>query len=105
MMFNKYCVDKILSGEKTVTRRLLSDKRPAIPGKIHKLKIDRTQKTYGNILIKNCDLDLVLNIDDEEAKKEGFLSRKEYISYFMDINNIDILSDYDLLWRVEFELL
>lgn len=105
MMFDKYCVEKILSGEKTVTRRVPSGRRPAVPGKIHKLKTDRTKKTYGFILITDCSLSLVKDIDDKEAQKEGFSSRKEYIDYFMDVNNIDILSHYDLLWRVEFELL
>lgn len=105
MMFDKYCIEKILDGEKTVTRRLPKGKRPAVPGKIHKLKIDRTKKTYGSILIKDCYLGLIADIDEKEAKKEGFSSRKEYIDYFMDINDIDILSDYDLVWVVEFELL
>lgn len=105
MMFDKYCIEKILEGKKTVTRRIPHGRRPAVPGKIHKLKIDRTQKTFGLILILECELDLVQNIDDKEAQREGFSSRQEYIEYFMDINNIDILSDYDLIWRIEFELL
>lgn len=105
MMFDKFCVDKILSGEKTVTRRLPKGRQPARPGKIHKLKIDRTQKTYGLISIRDCYLELVKEIDDDDAKKEGFNTRKEFIEYFMDINNIDILNDYDLLWVVEFELI
>ena len=104
-MFDKLCIEKILNGEKTVTRRVPSGRRPAVPGRIHKLKTDRTKKTYGLILITDCYLSLVADIDDREAKREGFLSRKEYVNYFMDRNNIDILSDYDLLWRVEFELL
>ena len=105
MMFDKYCIEKILAGEKTVTRRLPKGKRPAVPGKIHKLKVDRTPKTYGLILITDCSLGLIADIDDREAKKEGFSSRQEYIDYFMDVNDIDILSDYDFVWRVEFELL
>lgn len=105
MMFDKYCIDKILAGEKNVTRRIPKGRRPAVPGKIHKLKIDRTKKTYGLILIEDCYLELVKEIDDDEAKKEGFSSRKEFIDYFMDINNIDMLSDWDLLWRIKFTLL
>lgn len=105
MMFDMYCIEKILAGEKTVTRRLPRGKRPAVPGKIHKLKVDRTEKTFGSILITDCYLSLIADIDDREAKKEGFNSRQEYIDYFMDVNDIDILSDYDLVWRVEFELL
>lgn len=105
MMFDKFCIEKILSGKKTVTRRLPRGRQPARVGKIHKLKIDRTKKTFGSILITDCHLSLVKEINDKEAQKEGFNSRKEYIDYFMKVNNIDILSDYDLLWRVEFQLL
>ena len=105
MMFDKLCVDKILAGEKTVTRRLPKGRQPAIPGKIHKLKIDRTKDVYGLILITDCYLEQIGEVDDKEAKREGFSSREEYIDYFMDVNNIDILSYYDLVWVVEFELL
>ena len=105
MMFDKFCIDKILEGKKTVTRRLPKGRQPARIGKIHKLKIDRTKKTYGLILITDCYLEAIKNIDDKEAKKEGFETRKEYLDYFMNINNIDILNDYDLVWRIEFELL
>ena len=105
MMFDKFCIDKILEGKKTVTRRLPKGRQPARIGKIHKLKIDRTKKTYGLILITDCYLEMIKDIDDKEAKKEGFETRKEYLDYFMNINNIDILNDYDLVWRIEFELL
>ena len=105
MMFDRYCIDKILTGEKNVTRRIPRGRRPAVPGKIHKLKIDRTKKTFGAILIEECELSLIKDIDDKEAQREGFSTRKEYIDYFMDINDIDILNDYDLVWRVKFTLL
>lgn len=105
MMFDRFCVDKILEGKKTVTRRLPKGRQPARVGKIHKLKIDRTKKTYGLILITDCYLEAIKNIDDKEAKKEGFETRKEYLDYFMDINNINVLDEHDLVWRIEFELL
>ena len=104
-MFDRFCVDKILEGKKTVTRRLPKGRQPARVGKIHKLKIDRTKKTYGLILITDCYLEAIKNIDDKEAKKEGFETRKEYLDYFMDINNINVLDEHDLVWRIEFELL
>lgn len=104
MMFDAESVYKILKGKKCVTRRLFraDGRRPAVPGSIHKLKIDRTKKTYGYILINSCTETLVKDIDEKEAKREGFNSVKEYIEYFMDVNDIDILSDYDKLWRVRF---
>lgn len=105
MLFDKFCIEKILSGQKDVTRRIPCGRRPAVPGKIHKLKTNRTKKTYGLILIEECELTLVKDIDDKEAKREGFNTRQEYIDYFMEVNNIDILTEYDLLWRIKFEVL
>ena len=88
MMFDNYCIEKILNKEKCVTRRLpaKNGRRPAVPGTIHKLKKDRTKDVYGKILINSCTLTLIKDINDKEAKMEGFNSRKEYIDYFMDIN-------------------
>ena len=43
-MFDKYCIEKILAGGKTVTRRLPKGKRPAVPGKSINLKWIEHQK-------------------------------------------------------------
>lgn len=105
MMFDKFCINKILNKEKTVTRRLIGKKRPAKPGTTHKLKIDRTPQTFGKIKILSCTQEQIRDITEEETKKEGFKNRKQYIDYFMNINNIDILNEFDWIWRVEFKLL
>lgn len=107
MMFDKLCIDKILDGEKTVTRRVMrSNKRPAIPGKIHKLKKDRTKKTYGEIKIISCEQDSFLFLTEKEAKLEGFNSKEEYLMYFSKINKIPLDElPYFLIWRVEFEVI
>lgn len=105
MIFDKFSIKKILNGEKYVTRRIPYGRRPAVPGKIHKLKADRTKKTYGLILIEECELSRVKDIDDKEAKREGFNSRQEYINYFIKVNNINGLAEDDLLWRIKFEVL
>lgn len=104
MMFDKFCIEKILSGEKTVTRRL-STRRPGVPGAIHKLKVDRTPKTFGEILITSCRKEQIKDITEEEAFKEGFDSLNEYLAYFMEVNDIDILFRSDWIWRVEFKLI
>lgn len=115
-MFDKYCVDKILSGEKTVTRRIhrgfnkndeliYRQKRPAVPGRIHKIKIDRTKKTYGYIKIKSCTKEILSKglSDINEVYKEGFTDRNEYIDYFKKVNNLKYPNNW--VWRVEFEYL
>lgn len=106
-MFDEFCINKIKNKEKCVTRRLMKPggRRPAVPGTIHKLKKDRTKDIHGFIFINSCTPTLIKDIDDKEAKLEGFGSRKEYIDYFMEVNNIDILNDYDMVWRVRFKYL
>lgn len=112
MMFDELCIDKILNNDKTVTRRLYrkNGHRPAVPGKIHKLKIDRTAKTYGNILILDCEKEILHydNITLEEAHKEGFQTKEEFMNYWSDINNMRdfyVYTDGLPVWRVEFKLL
>ena len=109
MMFDNFCIKQILDGEKTVTRRLIRNhekaKRPAIPGKIHKLKMDRTKKTFGEILILSCFPEQIKDLTEEEARKEGFSSLRNYLDYFKIINNIELLNDDEWIWRVEFELI
>lgn len=101
MMFDKYCVDEILKGRKTVTRRLVGKRKPAKVGAIHKLKIDRTRTVYGYIKIKDIRQEPLWIVNDSEAKKEGFDSAYDYLKYFMKINGVEDLKTN--VWRVEFE--
>ncbi len=101
-MFDKYTKDKIITGEKTVTRRLRkNNKRPAIPGKTHKLKIDRSSDTYGYIKILSCEKSFFGDLTEEDALAEGFNSKEEYKNYFLNVNGS---VDDDLpIWVVTFE--
>lgn len=103
MIFDVYCVSQILAGNKDVTRRMPSGRCPAIPGHIHKLKIDRTKNTYGLILIEDCRLERLCQLTDEEARREGFNNKEHYMNYFKYLNG-DV-SDDELVWRIKFELL
>ena len=103
MMFDKYCVKKILNGEKNVTRRIKRNKRrPAIPGKIHKLKTDRTSNNYGYIYIQRCTIeDNIWSISHEEAMKEGFDNAFDFQKYWLTVNK---QYNDEQIWRVEFDL-
>lgn len=104
MMFDKLCVDLIKSGKKTVTRRIKrSDRRPAKPGTIHKLKINRTKDVYGYIFIHKCIAKpYIWTLTDEDAKREGFDSALEFLDYWESVNK-----DYngEGIWLIEFEYL
>ena len=104
MMFDKFCIEKILNGEKCVTRRLVkNNRRPAVPGHIHKLKINRTSETFGKILINSCTKEKLTDITDADAVKEGFTNKYDYFKYFMKINKIDSI-DCEV-WRVRFTVI
>ena len=101
-MFDEFTKNKILSGEKTVTRRLVrNNKRPAIPGSVHKIKIDRSSKTYGYIEIKSVYQELLGDLKSSDAKKEGFDSIWQYFDYFFRVNNVNSLNV--AVWVVEFK--
>lgn len=103
MMFDVYCISQILAGNKNVTRRLVGKRRPAIPGRNHWLKIDRSKKTYGLIHIESCRLEKLGDLTNKEAIREGFNDKEHYLQYFRHINGN--VSEDELVWRVEFELL
>ena len=104
MMFDDYCIKQIISGKKTVTRRLRNDdNRPAVPGNIHKLKKDRTNRTYGYIKIMSCEKYVFGNLTTQDDKKEGFNSITEYEEYFLQVNG-SVRKDLKI-WVIEFEYL
>ena len=102
-MFDKQTLDLILKGKKTQTRRLRKNEtRPAIPGNIHKLKIDRTSKTYGYIEIISCEKAVFGDITEKDARKEGFKDIEEYTEYFTSVNGE--VSKSTPIWVINFKL-
>lgn len=91
MMFDELTVRKIQRYEKSVTRRLprKDGHRPAIPGSVHKIKIDRTENVYGYIKIISCEKEKLGCLCDEWAKLEGFNTKEEYLQYFKKVNGTD----------------
>ena len=104
MMFDKLCVDLIRIGRKTATRRIKrSDRRPAKPGTIHKLKIDRTKDVYGYIFIHKCvEQPYIWALTNEDAQREGFDTARQFLSYWESVNR-----NYkgEKIWLIEFEYL
>jgi hypothetical protein len=80
MLFKRFLVEKILVGEKTQTRRTTERKRGA---KIYDVG-DRVgiQTSYGSaiahIIIKNRRRQMIGEITEEDARKEGFSGVREF---------------------------
>lgn len=101
MMFDKLCIEKIYNEGKWQTRRRYNpSRRPAIPGSIHKLKIDRTKNDYGLIEILRVFPQMFYEITEEDAVAEGFDSLQEYKEYFWKINGYH--NPFDMIWVVHF---
>lgn len=101
MMWDDYCINKIHKKEKEMTRRIKrNDVRPGVPGHTQILKKDRTKERYGNILITNIHIEKsIYDVTENDAKKEGFKNRKEFLEYWLKKNK-----DYngEKIWVVEF---
>lgn len=99
MMFDKKTKNLICNGLKVVTRRKFNpDKRPAIPGAIHKIKIDRTKKVYGEIEIIACYPQKFGDITESDAHYEGFNSLREYKKYFFEkMDSLKVTTLFGLL--------
>lgn len=101
MMFDKLCIEKIYNDGKWQTRRRFNpSRRPAVPGAIHKLKIDRTKNDYGLIEIHKIWIQKFGDISESDVKAEGFDSISEYKKYFQSVNGQH--NPDDLIWVVEF---
>jgi hypothetical protein len=100
---------KVMAGEKTVTRRLVSE-NPRSPWWREQcsLKVDHTyavcpgrgKNAIGRVRITSVNLEQLGDLDDDEAFREGFATKVEFVDAFAAING-----SYDpaaAVWRVEF---
>jgi hypothetical protein len=109
MNFQPELAAKVMAGEKTVTRRLVSE-NPRSPWWREQcsLKVDHTyavcpgrgKRAIGRVRITGVNLEQLGDLDDDEAFREGFTTKVEFVDAFTAING-----SYDpatLVWRVEF---
>lgn len=110
MNFRPELAAKVMAGEKTVTRRLVSD-NPRSPwfhgrcglevGRDYAVCPGRGKHAVGRVRILDVSRQRLGWPDDYEARREGFVSAVDFRGVFAQING-----DYDpdtLVWRIEFE--
>ena len=112
MNFRPELAEKVMAGEKTVTRRAVSSnpRSPWFRGKCA-LKVDHTyavcpgrgKNAIGRVRIVNVQqMHLGQGLTTDEARREGFANRREFKDAWAAINGR--WSDGDLVWRVEFRV-
>lgn len=110
IMFRPHLADKVMAGEKTVTRRLCSD-NPRSPwwreacrlkvGKDYAVQPGRGKVAIGRAVVAGVRREPLGHLDDAEAQREGFASAAEFQAAFAAING-----SYDPsveVWRVELQ--
>lgn len=112
MIFKEDLAEKILAGEKTATRRCLSD-NPRSPwwrekcaytvGQVFTINPGRGVRRVGEARVTRVYKQPPLYVSGDQARTEGFATSIEFLDVFQKINpGIDVTES---VWVVEFELL
>jgi hypothetical protein len=83
-LFKRCLIPLILSGQKTQTRR--AHKRGWIIGHTYKIKDQYLSKGLGTIKITRSFKQRLGNISEQDAQKESFKDRAEFIQTWISIN-------------------
>lgn len=111
MIFRPELVAKVLAGEKTVTRRLVSDNPQSpwwrerciyIEGKEFAVQPGRGKASVGRARVISCTQERMRDMSKREARLEGFPSVEQFAIAFEEINGCLPLNK--TVWRVEFEV-
>ena len=110
MIFKPELIEKILAGEKTVTRRPVKydpagEPLPCRyePGRDYALQPGRGKKAVGRIRVLDVRREPLAEVDTADARREGFYGGPEFAAYWSKL-----YGSYDpteLVDRIEFELL
>jgi len=107
MLFGKDLMDKVLCGDKTVTRRL-GDKSLYKIGNIY-TTTDRSRWAKKGTPYRKCLVEIISNkqvalgsITDGDAKLEGFKNIDEFKEYWTKHLRFSFMP-YLLVWRIEFK--
>jgi hypothetical protein len=95
MNFRPELAEKVMAGEKTVTRRLVSD-NPRSPwyvggcslnvGQDYAVCPGRGKDAIGRAVVTDVRLEPLGEIGDGEARREGFVSQREFDDAWVAIN-------------------
>ncbi len=111
MIFRPELAEKVLRGEKTVTRRLCSD-NPRSPwfvdgcslrvGSDYAVCPGRGKPAVGRVKVTSVLMGNLGWLTDDGARKEGFVNAEAFEEAWEAINGS--YDPYAKVWRVEFEI-
>lgn len=115
MIFSPDLAEKVIAGQKTVTRCPRTGTNPSgepggwidepcryKPGKTYAVQPGRGKRAIGRIRVLDVRPELMTDLDDDEARKEGFKNTREFVAKWLAIYGKG--SWLDIVWRIEFEV-
>jgi hypothetical protein len=109
LLFKPEHVDPILAREKTQTRRRWSRCRVKV-GAIHQcnLNFSKGSRPFARIRILSIRQEPLIEISDEDCRREGYADRIAYLEAFIHVNHLENEDIpcflHEPLWVVDFEL-
>lgn len=115
VIFSPDLAEKVIASQKTVTRRPRTGSNPSgkpggwedepcryKAGKTYAVQPGRGKKAIGRIRVLSVRPELMTDLDDDEARLEGFANTREFTAKWLSIYGKG--SWLDIVWRIEFEL-
>lgn len=115
VIFSPDLAAKVVAGHKTVTRRPRTGSNPSEKaggwiddpcrykaGKTYAVQPGRGKKAIGRIRILSVRPETMTDLDDDEARLEGFANTREFVAKWLGIYGKG--SWLDIVWRIEFEV-
>jgi hypothetical protein len=104
VIFRPELIEKIMSQEKTETRRPVKDGKPCRyeAGKSYALQPGRGLKAVGRVLVREVRREKLGDIGEIGAKREGFVNRGEFLDYWRELyGSVDLEQE---VWVIRFSL-
>jgi hypothetical protein len=103
VIFAPEMLAKVLSGEKTVTRRPNHNGECSyVPGRVYAVQPGRGEKAVAHIEIVDVWQERLADITEADAVREGFRDCQEFFAYWRRLYGGPRLFTH--VWRIEFSL-
>lgn len=109
MIFRPELAEKVLSGEKTETRRIVKEGETSeacryVPGRDYAVQPGRRRRAIGRIAITDVRREKLGEITHEGALREGFSTVRAFLDYWRRLHGPASLDPEQEVWVINFEL-
>ncbi len=107
MIFRPMLIERILIGEKTVTRRPIPPGSPKAcryeSGHVYAIQPGMARPAVARVEVLRVNTEPLGSIDDDDAVREGFANRAQFVAYWRDLYGGTFDADA-LVRRIEFRV-